>query len=113
MLDPVSPLIRVLNATENDTDNPGITMEEAKWTLVDAVKLLGNASAQISRLQQRKVLKAVNPEIQDLADKDIFTTAAQLHCVHIIYNSIQPLSVVLAILQLTSGNSMTEVYLTL
>ena len=76
VLDPVGPLIRVLKATKNDPDNPGITVDEAKSALVDAVKLLGNASAQISQLRRRKVLKAVNPEIQDLADEDIFANAA-------------------------------------
>ena len=76
VLDPVGPLIRVLRATEDDPDNPGITMEEAKVAVADAVKLLGNASAQISRLRRRKILKAVNPEIQDLAEEDIFGAAA-------------------------------------
>ena len=64
VLDPVGPLIQVLRATEDDPDNPGITMEEAKAALADAVKLLGNASAQISRVRRRKLLKAVNSEIQ-------------------------------------------------
>ena len=61
---------------EDDPDDPGITMEEAKSALSDAMKLLGNASAQISCFRRTKVLKAVNPEMQDLADKDIFATAA-------------------------------------
>ena len=76
VLDPVGPLIRVLKATEDDPDDPGITVEDAKSAVADAIKLLGNASAQISRLRRKKVLKAVNPEIQDLADEDIFAAAA-------------------------------------
>ena len=74
MLDSVDPLIQFLKATEDNPDDPGITMEEAKSALADAVKLLSNASAQISHLLQRKMLKAVNLEIQDLADEDIFAT---------------------------------------
>ena len=50
VLDPVGPLIRVLKATKDDPHGPGITMEEAKSGLADAIKLLGNASAQISCL---------------------------------------------------------------
>ena len=77
VLDPVGPLIRVLKATEDtDEDNPGLTKEEARAAVGDAVKLLGNASIQISSLRRRKILKAVNPEIQDLAEEDIFATAA-------------------------------------
>ena len=51
VLDLMGPLIQVLKATEDDPDDPGITMEETKSALADAIKLLGNASAQISRLR--------------------------------------------------------------
>ena len=37
-MDPVGLLIQVLKVTNNDPDNPGITMEEARSTVVDAVK---------------------------------------------------------------------------
>ena len=76
VLDPVGPLIRVLKATnDTDEDNLGLTKEDARAAVEDALKLLGNASAQISSLRQRKILKVVNPEIQDLAEEDIFATA--------------------------------------
>ena len=42
----------------------------------DAIRLLGNASAQISKLRRKKVLKKMNPDIQDLANEDIFQEAA-------------------------------------
>ena len=74
VLDPVGPLARVLHAMEDSGDN--ITMEEAQSALCDVVKLLGNASYQISKLRRRKILKAVNPDIQDLAEEDIFHGAA-------------------------------------
>ena len=35
-----------------------------------AVKLLGNASVQISKLRRKKVPKLVNPDVQDLAEDD-------------------------------------------
>ena len=57
-------------------DNPGITMEETRSTIVDAIRVLENGSARISRVRRRKVLKAVTPEFQDLAYEDIFGTAA-------------------------------------
>ena len=74
VLDPVGPLARVIHALEDSGDS--FTMEEAHSALCDAVKLLGNASSQISKLRRKKILRAVNPDIQDLADEDIFTGAA-------------------------------------
>ena len=53
--DPVGPLIRVLKATKDDSDNHGVTMEEARSTIVDAIGLLGNAPVQISRVCRRKL----------------------------------------------------------
>ena len=76
MLDPVGPLIWFLKVAEDDHDNPGIMMDEAKTAIADAVRLLGNASTQISWVQMRKHLKALNPDIQDLADEDIHREAA-------------------------------------
>ena len=46
--------------------------------LSSAITLLGKASAQVSRLRRKKTLKAVNPEIQDLAEEDIYSRAAPL-----------------------------------
>ena len=53
-----------------------LSLGQAQETIADAMRLLGNASSQISRLRRKKILKAVNPEIQDLADEDLFSTAA-------------------------------------
>ena len=51
-------------------------METAKSVLSDAIRLLGNASANILHLMRKKILKALNPDIQDLADEDIFRSVA-------------------------------------
>ena len=48
----------------------------ARVAVSDAIKLLGNASAQISKLRRKKILKAVNPDIQGLAEEDILQEAA-------------------------------------
>ena len=51
--------------------DPGsISVEDARSALSESLCLLANASAQISRLRRKRILKAVNPDIQDLADED-------------------------------------------
>ena len=74
VLDPVGPLTRVLHAMEEGGE--ALSFGEAQESIADAMRLLGNASSQIARLRRKKILKAVNPEIQDLADEDLFSTAA-------------------------------------
>ena len=51
-------------------------MLEETTAVGDVVKLLGNAPDQITSLRQSKILKAVNLEIHNLAEEDIFATAA-------------------------------------
>ena len=72
--DPVAPLLQLVHAMDDESVFT-LDLDGAKKAAADAVRLLGNASAQISKLR-RKVLKAVNPDIQDLAEEDIFQTAA-------------------------------------
>ena len=74
VLDPVGPLARVVKAMEEGGDD--FTLEDAQSALRDAIKLLGNTSSQICRLTRRKILKAVNPDIQDLADEEIYADTA-------------------------------------
>ena len=74
MLDSVGPLASVLNAMEKCGDD--FTLEDAQSALRNAIKLLGNTSSQICRLRRQKILKAVNPDIQDLADEEIYSDAA-------------------------------------
>uniref|UniRef100_A0A1X7UC19 Reverse transcriptase domain-containing protein n=1 Tax=Amphimedon queenslandica TaxID=400682 RepID=A0A1X7UC19_AMPQE len=57
-------------------DGEELSVDQFKAALTTAVQLLGNASAQVSRLRRRKILKAINPEIQDLAYEDIFSSSA-------------------------------------
>ena len=66
VLDPVGPLVEVLEGIDRET----ISAEDARSALSESLRLLGNASAQISHLRRKRVLKAVNPDIQDLADED-------------------------------------------
>ena len=51
-------------------------MEEAKLAISNAIRLLGNASAGMSKLRT-KILKSVNPDIADLAEEDIFQSATR------------------------------------
>ena len=74
VLDPMGPLARVLHAMEDSGDN--FAMEDTHSAMCDAFKLLGNASSQISKLRRKKILKAVKPDIQDLAEEEIFTGTA-------------------------------------
>ena len=70
MHDLVAPLLRVVNSINT------IPVDEAGAALEDAVCLLGNASANLSQLRWKRVLKAVNPELTDLEEEDLFKTAA-------------------------------------
>lgn len=47
-----------------------LTQEAAESALKAAITLLGNASSHISKLRRKKVLKELNPDIQDLAEDD-------------------------------------------
>ncbi len=74
VLDPVGPLLLLLNKLETED---AIEVEEAVDFIHDALRLLGNASAQFSTARRKRVLKALNPDIQDLAsEKGHFKEAA-------------------------------------
>lgn len=51
-------------------------VDKTKSMVVQAIRLLGNASANISRLHRRRILKPVNPGSQDIAEKDLFQSVA-------------------------------------
>ena len=75
--DPVGPLVQLLQGLDGEDETESqITVPEAKAAVTDAIKLLGNASAQISTLRRKKILTTVNPDIQDLAEQNIFQEAA-------------------------------------
>ena len=67
---------RVRNAFPTPEVEAQLSLEDARVAVSDAIKLQGNASAQISKLRRKKILKAVNPDIQDLAEEDIIQEAA-------------------------------------
>ena len=72
--DHVAPLIRLLHACEDESSS--LSMDDAKSAVADAICLLGNASAGMSKLRRKRILKSVNPDIADLAEEDIFQSAA-------------------------------------
>ena len=73
VLDPVGPLTNILHRL----DEEDYSLDEAKSDVSEALRLLGNASSQISRTRRKKVLKSLNPDIQDLAgEEDLFKAAA-------------------------------------
>uniref|UniRef100_A0A1X7UVG1 Uncharacterized protein n=1 Tax=Amphimedon queenslandica TaxID=400682 RepID=A0A1X7UVG1_AMPQE len=74
MHDPIGPLIRLLGAF--DQEDPNLTIDEIRDLLLDATRLLGNASAGMSQLRRKELLKSVNPGIVDLAKEDIIENAA-------------------------------------
>ena len=76
----IHDLIGPLTTLLHDFENVGgeLTSEQFQMTLGSAFTLLFNASAQVSHLRRKKILKAVNPEIQDLAGEDIFSVASPL-----------------------------------
>ena len=71
----MAPLMQLQHALDEE-GGESLSLETARSVLSDAIRLLGNASANISRLRRKKILKALNPDIQDLADEDIFRDAA-------------------------------------
>ena len=44
------------------------SVDEAKSIVRDSLKLIGNTSATISKMQRKRVLKALNPALQEMAD---------------------------------------------
>ena len=76
VLDPVGPMTRVLHAMDSSQSEDQLSLEEAWEALSDAIRLLGNASSQISRIRRKRILKSVNPDIADMAEEDTFEDAA-------------------------------------
>ena len=53
-----------------------LTIKEIRVSLLDTIRLLENALAEMSQLRQKMLLKYVNTGILDLALEDIFDDAA-------------------------------------
>ena len=75
VLDPVAPLTNVLHCL----DDEDYSIEDAWSDLTAALRLLGNASTQILHARRTNVIKAVNPDIQDLAGEDELYKNAALY----------------------------------
>ena len=69
------PLLELLELTEME-DSEGL-LREPRDIILDTISLLGNAVTQTSKIRRKRILKACNQDIQDLADEDdIFKEAA-------------------------------------
>lgn len=69
----MGPLVEPLQ----DLHNPDFAIKDVHAATTDVVCLLDNASSQISCCYWKRISKAVNPEIQDLAnEEDVFKTTA-------------------------------------
>ncbi len=70
VLDPINPLLHLLERLHQAEDGEGISFEEMIHGAQEALRLIGNAFSQISTTRRKKVLKALNPDIQDLATEE-------------------------------------------
>ena len=53
------------------------SVDEAQLTVRDALQLVGNTSANLSELRHKRILKALNPQMQDMAEElELFQAAA-------------------------------------
>ena len=76
ILDVAPPILELLQALERDPEDPEMPRPPDE-VLRDALRLLGNAVFQVSKIRRKKILKICNPDIQDLADnEETFKSAA-------------------------------------
>ena len=68
MLDVTAPLLELKGFVEAEEGTP--LSRHPSETVNDALKLLGNAIASTSKIRRKRVLKACNPNIQDLAEEE-------------------------------------------
>ena len=54
VLDQVRPMIRILKATEEDQTEDSVSLDDGKAAIADALRLLGNAFAQIPLTLEEK-----------------------------------------------------------
>ena len=77
-LDAVGPLTHLIEVSSAEGAE-SIPVKEVTEVLRTALTLLGSASAHISSLRRRKILAELNPDLQDLTEKDnLFKDAAPL-----------------------------------
>ena len=68
MLDVMAPLLELKGFVEAEEGTP--LPRHSSETVNDALKLLGNALVTTSKLRRKRILKACNPDIQDLAEEE-------------------------------------------
>ena len=67
VLDQVGPLLHPQSMLESEGE---VSLEDAAKDVQDALRPLGNALAQMSTVRRKHILKALNPDIQDLASEE-------------------------------------------
>ena len=67
MLDVAAPLLELKSITESQQEE---LVRDPKDIMEDAIRLLGNAVRQTSKISHKRVLRTCNPNIQDLAEKE-------------------------------------------
>ena len=69
----VGPLLHLLTGMELE----GLSVDEAQSTVQDTLRFVGNTSANLSELRRKRILKAPNPQMQDMAEEpELFQAAA-------------------------------------
>lgn len=66
VLDPVGPLLHTLQGLQERENFP---VEEAEEAIKAALRLIGNASGQITKTRRKRALKSVNTKLQDMAEE--------------------------------------------
>ena len=67
MLDMTGPLLELMKATESEAEE---ATRHPREMIEDVITLLGNAVGQTSKVRRKRILKACNPDVQDLADEE-------------------------------------------
>lgn len=68
VLDPAAPLFHLL--AEIDNQGSDVSIADVRHVISEALRLVGNASSQISQTRRKRIIKALNPDLQDLASED-------------------------------------------
>ena len=66
VLEPIGPLSYQPSKLDSDQ---GLSSEELGKALRESITLLGNDSSHISKMRRKRVLKTLNPKMQDMADE--------------------------------------------
>ena len=75
VLDSVGPLTQLLTKIGDEN----YSIEDAERTVQDAIQLVGNASLHLAKMRRKRILRCLNPKMQDMAEEqELFQSAAPL-----------------------------------